>query len=737
MNSKYFSLFVAAFCFLGAVAGTSLRADGPQGKLTIDDLYGNRLYAAKGIPSLQWAEDKNVLYSVEGKSLIETDASSGKRRTVVETYLDIDGYSFSSDKSKLLIFTNSKRVWRDNTKGDWWVLDLKGHTLRQLGAGFEPSEMMFAKFSPKGDRVAYVYKGNIYVESLIDGTILPLTSDGGGHIINGTSDWVYEEELGLRDCFRWSPDGRWIAFWQFDTEGTGVFNMIDNIDSIYPTVMELPYPKAGTQNSSVRIGAIPSTGGVVRWFDIPGDPRNNYLARMDFIPDSNEIIIQQLNRLQNLNIVWFGNVTDMSLKHVMEDSDPAWLDVNENVEWVDRGRSFVWMSERDDWRSLYKMTPIGAGVNYRITTGDFDVISVVKIDIKRGYVYFIASPHDATQRFLYRSNLNGKSAPERITPALERGQHSYSISYDGKYAIHRYSDSNTPPVYEIVSLPNHKRVRVLEDNAELKARYDALGYSPKEYFKVDVGGGLLLDAWMMKPRDFDASRKYPVIFYVYGEPASSTVGDVWSNNDLWARTLTEEGYVVMSVDPRGTNNPRGREWRKCIYRHVGDLAIEDHAKAVQRIEQTYSWVDRERVGVWGWSGGGSTTAHLMFKHPELYKVGIAVAGVYSQLLYDNIYQERYMGLPSENEEGYRVGSPINFADGLQGKLLLVHGTGDDNVHYQSTEMLVDELVRQGKMFSMMSYPMRSHGIYEREGTTVHLYRTMLAFWLANLPANSY
>ena len=564
-------------------------------------------------------------------------------------------------------------------------------------------------------------------------TLAILTTDGDGTVVNGTSDWVYEEELGLRDCFRWSPDGRWIAFWQFDTEGTGVFSIIDNIDSIYPQIIEIPYPKAGTQNSAVRIGAVSSYGGQVRWFDIPGDPRNNYLARMDFIPDSDEIMVQQLNRLQNHNTVWFGNVTDMSVRRVMADSDPAWLNVNDDVEWVDRGRSFVWMSERDDWKSLYNMTPFGTAVNYRITTGDFDVISVAKIDVKRGYVYFHASPGDATQQFLYRSKLNGKSSPERITPRNTRGQHSYAISYDGKYAIHRYSDSETPPVYEIVSLPNHKRVRVLEDNAALKARYDALGFSPKEYFKVDIGGGLLLDAWMMKPRNFDASRKYPVIFYVYGEPASSTVGDRWNTGDLWSRVLTEQGYVVMSVDPRGTNNPRGREWRKSIYRHVGDLAIEDHAKAVERIERMYPWVDAERIGVWGWSGGGSSTAHLLFKHPELYKAGIAVAGVYSQLLYDNIYQERYMGLPSENEEGYRKGSPINFAAGLEGNLLLIHGTGDDNVHYQSTEMLVDELVRQGKLFSMMSYPMRTHGINERPGTTLHVYRTMLSFWLNNLP----
>ena len=719
-------------------AALSLQA---QPELTLEDIYVKGTFRARGVPQPTWMEDGRSYSALTEKGLVRVDAATLAETVIVPQAafvpegaarpLRVEDYTWSEDKTKLVIYTNSRRVWRRNTRGDYWLLDVAAGTVRQLGKGLEPSLMMYGKLSPAGDRFAYVYYNNLYVEDVATGERRQLTFDGGDVMVNGNFDWVYEEELSCYDGWRWSPDGRKIAYWHSDTGGTGTFLMIDNIDSLYSFTIPLPYPKAGTTNSAVKVGVVDVETARTGWFPVPGDPRENYIARMEFVPGTDEVMIQQLNRLQNTNTVYYGNVNTLELTPFYEDHDEAFLNVHDNIVWLDGNKYFTWTSEKDGWRHLYRVTRDGKKETL-VTKGDFDVINVLRIDPKGGYVYYMASPESAVEQYLYRSRLDGKGAAERVTPRGFTGTYSYNISPGAKYALCSFSNHETPRVYEMVSLPDHKTVRRLEDNAALKAVYDSYGFRTREYFQVDIGEAVL-DGWMIKPRDFDPSKKYPVIFHIYGEPASSTVQDSWSG-DYWNQLLAQQGYIVASIDPRGTNNPKGREWRKCIYGKVGILAMADHAKAVRLAEEMFPFMDPERVGVWGWSGGGSSTAHLMFEHPDIYSVGIAVAGVYSQRLYDSIYQERYMGLPSTNPDGYREGSPITHAAGLRGDLLLIHGTGDDNVHYQSLEMLVNELVRQGKMFSMMSYPMRTHGISERENTTMHLYRTMLKYWLEHLPA---
>ena len=719
-------------------AALSLQA---QPELTLEDIYVKGTFRARGVPQPTWMEDGRSYSALTEKGLVRVDAATLAETVIVPQAafvpegtarpLRVEDYTWSEDRTKLVIYTNSRRVWRRNTRGDYWLLDVAAGTVRQLGKGLEPSRMMYGKLSPAGDRFAYVYYNNLYVEDVATGERRQLTFDGGDVMVNGHFDWVYEEELSCYDGWRWSPDGKKIAYWHSDTGGTGTFLMIDNIDSLYSFTIPLPYPKAGTTNSAVKVGVVDVETARTGWFPVPGDPRENYIARMEFVPGTDEVMIQQLNRLQNTNTVYYGNVNTLELTPFYEDHDEAFLNVHDNIVWLDGNKYFTWTSEKDGWRHLYRVTRDGKKETL-LTKGDFDVINVLRIDPKGGYVYYMASPESAVEQYLYRSRLDGKGAAERVTPRGFTGTYSYNISPGAKYALCSFSNHETPRVYEMVSLPDHKTVRRLEDNAALKAVYDSYGFRTREYFQVDIGEAVL-DGWMIKPRDFDPSKKYPVIFHIYGEPASSTVQDSWSG-DYWNQLLAQQGYIVASIDPRGTNNPKGREWRKCIYGKVGILAMADHAKAVRLAEEMFPFMDPERVGVWGWSGGGSSTAHLMFEHPDIYAVGIAVAGVYSQRLYDSIYQERYMGLPSTNPDGYREGSPITHAAGLQGDLLLIHGTGDDNVHYQSLEMLVNELVKQGKMFSMMSYPMRTHGISERENTTMHLYRTMLKYWLEHLPA---
>jgi dipeptidyl-peptidase-4 len=361
-------------------------------------------------------------------------------------------------------------------------------------------------------------------------------------------------------------------------------------------------------------------------------------------------------------------------------------------------------------------------------------MSVESIDKEGGWAYYIASPDNPTQRYLYRASLDGSGKIERITPASQKGTHRYQISLDSKWAFHTYSSFGKPPVIELVSLPEHETVRGLADNSRLRAKLNKLKKCSTELFRVDIGDGVLLDGWCIKPPDFDPEKRYPLFFYVYGEPAGQTVLDRWGGEKhLWHLMLAQHGYLVMSVDNRGTPAPRGRAWRKCIYRQIGILASADQAAATRAIIKSRPYVDPNRIGIWGWSGGGSMSLNAIFRYPELYHTAMAIAFISNQRFYDTIYQERYMGLPDDNEEGYKNGSPITFAHQLKGNLLIVHGTGDDNCHYQSCEALINELIKHNKYFSMMSYPNRTHSIKEGENTKRHLFELLTRYLEDNLP----
>ncbi|MHC5062189.1 MAG: S9 family peptidase, partial [Planctomycetota bacterium] len=633
----------------------------------------------------------------------------------------------------LLIFTNSKRVWRRNTKGDYWVLNLQNRKLQKLGAHADPATLMFAKFSPRGDRVAYVCKNNIYVEDLKDSHTTQLTSDGSETIINGTFDWVYEEEFSLRDGFRWSPDGAFIAYWQLDSSGVKEYYLINNTDSLYPKITAVPYPKVGETNSACRAGVVGSKGGKTLWFDVPGDPRNNYIASLEWAASSQEVVLQHLNRLQNTNKIMLADAHTGKVRTIFTDRDDTWVEVNNNIKWLNKGKYFTFVSERDGWMHVYRVSRSGKTVDL-ITKGAHDVINILNVDEKKGWLYYIAAPGDPTRRYLYRSRLDGRGKPERLTPAHLPGSHSYQVSPGSKWALHNYSTFDKPAVTDLVRLPSHTKVRTLVHNTGLKNKVKALKRRPVEFFRIDIGKGVLLDGWCMKPAGFDPAKKYPVLFYVYGEPWGQTVQDRWSGNSyLWHLLLNQHGYIVMSVDNRGTAAPRGREWRKCIYRQIGILACTDQAAALKGIIKKFPYIDASRIGIWGWSGGGSMSLNMIFRYPELYHTAMAVAFVSNQRFYDTIYQERYMGLPKDNPEGFKDGSPITHAHRLKGNLLLVHGTGDDNCHYQGFEALVNELILHNKHFTMMAYPNRSHGIYEGENTTRHLYELLTRYLIENLP----
>jgi len=759
------SLTLALVVGVGADARAQAAPRSDPSLVTVERIFNSRDFRGQFFGAVRWLDDSTYTVVEQGPAgrgtqLVRVDATTGNKSAIADVGMltppgdtepiEIEDYDWSADHSKLLVFTNSARVWRANTRGDFWVLDLASKRLRQLGgaaAKAKPSTLQFAKFSPDGKRVAYVRENNIYVEPAAGGptgsggAVVALTRDGSKTTINGTFDWVYEEELSIRDGFRWSPDGRRIAYWQLDARGVRDFLLINNTDSLYSFTTPIQYPKAGTTNSAARIGVVSVSGGATTWMQVPGDPRNNYIARMDWAANSTELAIQQLNRRQTVNTLWFADASSGKARTVLVERDSAWVDIYDDhadygpgpsLHWTPDHAKFVWVAERDGWRHAYMVDRTGK--MELVTKGAYDVMKVVLIDMTGGWLYFNGSPTNGTQLFLWRTRLDGSGEPQRLTPAAARGNHDYDVAPGGQWAIHTWSSWATPPVTELVRLPSHAVARKLVANDSLKAQLARLRQGEAEFFQVDVGVGQTLDGWMMKPPNFDPTKKYPILFYVYGEPASQTVRDAYgAGNWLWHLMLTQQGYIVASVDQRGTPAPKGRAWRKAVLNQIGKLRVDEQSAAA-RIIGRRPYVDSTRMGVWGWSGGGSSTLHLMFRAPDVYKVGMSVAPVPDVHNYDTIYQERYVGLPQTDSAAYFDASPINYANGLKGDLLVVHGSGDDNVHFQGTEQLINRLIRFNKPFQMMEYPNRTHGIFEGTNTRTHLYNLLTRYLNEHLPA---
>lgn len=759
----------------------------PNPLLTIDRIFASKDFDEESLGTFVWKKHGTGYYTLEkpkegesGRDLVWRDSATDETKIIVSAAefappdptadhrpLDVESFQFSDDESKLLIYTDSRRVWRRNTRGNYWVFDLANRELKKLGGDAKPS-MMFAKFSPEGYEVSFVRDNNLFVQNLTNMSITALTTDGSATLINGTSDWVYEEELDLRDGYRWSPDGRSIAFWQLDASNVREFFLINNTDDSYSKPIGIRYPKVGEQNSSARIGVVSSSGSGTpappRWLDVPGDPRNHYIAQMEWTPDGSQIALQQFNRLQNTNRVMFADPKTGVTRTILTETDPAWLENENPFRWVGEGDQFLWISERDGWRRPY-LTASASGeflwsgetkptVNqpffakveppkpekipralHRVTQDQHDMIAFESY----GYpdlIYYSASPANATQRYLYRAKLNGEKG-ERLTPENQPGWHTYNISPDAKFAVHTYSAFMRHPTTELITLPDHKQVRLLVSNPKLSVALAALKQPTAEFLRLDIGNDIQLDAWCLKPPDFDSTaiKKYPLLIFVYGEPHGQTVRDAWnSKRGLWHLMLAQQGYLVASVDNRGTMSPRGREWRKVVHRQIGILHPTEQAAATREMLKRWPQADPERIGIWGWSGGGSSSLNAIFQFPDLYRTAIAVAPVPNQKMYDTIYQERYMGLPNDNADGYQRGSPITHAKNLKGNLLIVHGTGDDNCHYQGVELLMNELIAHNKPFSLMAYPNRSHSISEGQNTTRHLYQLMTNYLQQHLPA---
>lgn len=714
---------------------------------------------------INWTKDGNYYTILKEGNIIQVDPATDAESVIIrkeqlispetKESLSPQSYIFNNNYTRLLCFTNTAKVWRYKTRGDYWVLDIISNKLKKLGKGLPAQSLMFAKFSPDGKKVGYVSEHNIYSEEISSGIITKLTTDGTRKLINGTFDWVYEEEFGCRDGFRWSPDGTMIAFWQVDATKIRDYYMLNTTDSNYSKVIPVEYPKVGEPPSPVRIGVVSLESRYIRWMDIEGDPQQNYLPRMEW-SGKNELVVQQLDRKQQESKLIYCDVADGRSKTFWAESSTSWVDLNTDDpggwNWINKGNDFIWISEKDGWRHIYKISRDGK-TETLLTKGNYDIGEIKCIDESKNFIYYTASPNNATQLYLYRVDIekgsfvqvvkkvkrkvveivtSKKEEVELISAKDLKGTHDYNISPNGKYATHSFSNHNTPPVNEWITLPDNKPINPAKSIAATSKTDNNINV---EYVKVITSDNIILDAWINKPKNFDSTKKYPVVFSVYGEPAASTVQDSYGshNNFLYNGDMRADGYVQVAIDNRGTPMLKGAAWRKSIYRKIGDVNIVDMANGFKKLMELNPYFDKERIAVWGWSGGGSSTLNLLFRYPDIFKTGIAIAAVANQLFYDNIYQERYMGLPQENKEDFINGSPVTYAKNLKGNLLYIHGTGDDNVHFSNAEVLVNELIKYNKQFQYMPYPNRTHSISEGAGTFLHLSTLYTTYLQAHCP----
>jgi len=750
----YLSIFLISSIFFSTIRAQEAS---DSSFLNIDRIFNSDEFRQAGPKPVKWIEDGEAYLVIEKSNEIENvnelvryESRSQKKSIFVSagdlipkgsnSTINIENFTLSEDETKVLIFTNSSRVWRSNTKGDYWVYDLKNKNFKQLGKNFPSSSLMFAKFSTDNKFVAYIHDFNLYKEDFNSGDVSQLTFDGNKEIINGTFDWVYEEEFGCRDGFRWNKDGKYIAFWQLDASEIGTFYMINNTDSIYSKMVPVQYPKVGREPSACKIGILAMNSKQVHWIPVPGGEKENYIPAIQWI-SNNLLLIQQMNRKQNELNIYTWDIISEKLRKIYTETEDTWVDLaypditsshwgDNDLIITDKGTAFLRMTENDAWRHVYKIY-INSGEKELLTHGSYDVASVCRLTNKR--LFFMASPKNSTQRYLYSIGIDTKGDTSRITPEVFSGVNNYNLSPNGKYAIHTHNNVLSPRTVRFVSLPKHKTIKTLLDNKEFKNRIGKIQLPEVTFFKVTTADGIEIDGRMIKSLNFDPAGKYPVLFHVYGEPWGQVAADSWIG--AWNIMLAQQGYIVIDMDNRGTPCLKGSAWRKSIYRKIGVINSRDQAMAAIEVIK-WPFVDPERVAVWGWSGGGSMTLNLMFRYPEIYKTGMAVAAVSNQLVYDNIYQERYMGLPQENMEDFVEGSPITYAKNLKGNLLIVHGTADDNVHYQSAELLINELILQNKQFQIMPYPNRSHGIFEGNNTRRHLYTLLTNYLKMHAPVNT-
>ncbi|MEP7065289.1 MAG: S9 family peptidase [Gemmatimonadota bacterium] len=721
---------VLATLFAAVMPAAAQRGTG----LTVDAITHGAFTGAR-LPEPQWLADGRAYLDLRpaaggGSEIVRVNAVTGATTVIAPaqsltsngTKLLVESIVPSRDGARSLLFHNSVRVWRQNTRGIYDVLDVATGRVTPLSA--TAGLQMFAKFSPDGRRVAFVRANNLFVTDLATHEERALTNDGSEVIINGTSDWVYEEELGIRDAFRWSPDSKRIAFWRFDQSPVPIFPMVDELSLAAKMVPER-YPRPGDKNSKVTVGVVDADTRATTWLHTG---EGEYIAAMAWA-GADSLAIQRMPRTQNQIDLLMLSAASGDGRTVLSERDSAWVDVDERTPlWLSNGAMFLWASERSGWRQYYLYKRDGTLVG-RVTRDGVDVTALSGVDEKRGFVYALAAAPTPMQRQLFRYPLKG-GAELRVT--AEPGSHRVSISPDGAAMVDIHSSAQLPGAATLVSLAGGAK-HVLEANTEVRETLKGLTRAP-EFFQVPTPDGAKLNAFRILPPAFDSTRKYPVLMYVYGGPMSQTVLDDYGGDRyLWHELLARKGYIVVSVDNRGTG-ARGSSFRHIVYEHLGMHESDDQIAAAKWLG-AQSWADPARIGIWGWSYGGYMTAMSSFRGGSIFRAAISVAPVTDWRLYDNIYTERYMRTPAENAAGYQEGAPLEYVGGLTASYLLVHGTGDDNVHPQNSIQLIDKLQGANKQFQFMVYPGRTHSISGGNSRT-HLFTMLTNFVEQTLGAAS-
>lgn len=720
---KQILIAIAALLFTGSTIA--------QKQITVEDFTLRNTFAQRSVSGINWMKDGKYYSSLGDNKVVKYDVSTGK---AVQTLLDgsllsptvsIDDYSFSSDESKLLLLTAFRSIYRRSYTADYYVYDLKTRQLSRLSKGGRQS---YATFSPDGSHVAFVRENNLFYTDLASGNEVQVTTDGKfGSIINGTTDWVYEEELSFVQAFYWSPDGQKLAYYRFDESGVKEYNMQVWSKGLYPIDYKFKYPKAGEDNSSVEIWVYDLAAQQKIKTQVTAD-KDNYIPRVQWTRNANILSVRRLNRLQNNLEIIHVDATTGNATTVLQEKSDTYIDLDfiDNLTYLADGKQFIHASESSGYKHLYLYSMQGTLVR-QLTTGNFEVSEFLGLDEKAGVLYYTSTEISPMERHLYALSLDGK---KKSKLSAASGYHSINISGDYQFYIDYHHNTTQPTVVNLYKTKGNALVKTLEKNENLVKTAEEYGLASGEFFSFKTVDGTSLNGTMFKPRNFDAARQYPVLIYQYSGPGSQNVSNAWGGSHFYFhQMLVQKGYIVAIIDTRGTGG-RGEKFKKMTYKQLGKYELEDHI-AGARFLASLDYVDDSRIGIWGWSYGGYMTCLAMTRGAGIFKTGIAVAPVTNWRFYDTIYTERFLQTPQLNASGYDDNSPLTHAASLKGNFLLIHGTGDDNVHFQNSVQFEDALINAGKQFRSFYYPDKHHGIQGAK-TRFHLYTMMTQYVLENL-----
>ncbi|MCG1035992.1 S9 family peptidase [Polaribacter sargassicola] len=719
-------LLTAIFLFAGFTT-TSQNTTLKSKEITLEEIW-NGSFSAKRMNSLNSMNGDfyAVLDFNRDTRSVTVDKYSYKTLEKVETIVNsadlkdlpsFSSYSFNNDETKLILGTNFQKIYRRSYKGTFYAYDIASKELTLIG-----KEIQEPVFSPDNKNVAYAKDNNIFIKNVASNKITQVTNDGKiNEIINGITDWVYEEEFGFVRAFEWNKTGTHLAFLRFDETNVPTYSMDIVGNELYPTQQVFKYPKAGEKNADVTLHMYTLSNNTSNKVALKN---YEYIPRIKWSNDAATLVATTLNRHQNNLNLYKVNALNANTELLLNETDKAYVDITDNLTFL-ADNSFIWTSEKDGYNHIYHYDFNGKLIN-QITKGNWEVTKYYGFNEKKNTIYYQSVENGSINRGVYSINIKGKN---KKALSVKEGQNTAAFSKNLNYFINTYSSAETPPIYSLYTAKG-KMLKVIKENSELKDKLATYKMSPKEFSTININGNDL-NMWTVKPLDFDENKKYPLLMFQYSGPGSQQVGNSWhASNDYWHNMLAQTGIIVVCIDGRGTGL-KGADFKKVTQKELGKYEVEDQIAAAKKLANL-PYIDNDNIGIWGWSFGGFMSTNAILKGNDIFTTAIAVAPVTSWAFYDSVYTERYMQTPQENASGYDDNSPINYAEKLKGKYLIVHGTGDDNVHVQNSYRMINSLIEANKQFDMFIVPDRTHGIYKGKNTRLNLYTKMTNFIQENL-----